>query len=144
MIRSMEVLDIDPIFEIENLSFSTPWTRSAFETELTNDNAHYIVITVEDKVIGYGGFWKIMDEAHFTNLAIHPEYRGKGYGKQLIQGMLDLAKQIDIKYATLEVRASNEHALKAYSTLGFYIEGKRSRYYTNPVEDALIMWASLK
>lgn len=140
----MEASDIDPIFEIENLSFSTPWTRSAFETELTNDNAHYIVITDEDRVIGYGGFWKIVDEAHFTNLAIHPDFRGRGYGKVLIQGMLNLAKELDIQHATLEVRASNEPALKAYSTLGFYIEGKRSRYYTNPVEDALIMWASLK
>lgn len=144
MIRLMQPEDIDTVFHIENLSFSTPWTREAFVTELRNDKAHYIVLTKDEEVIGYGGFWKIIDEAHFTNLAIHPQHRGRGLGKELIQGMMDLARSLDIENATLEVRKSNETALKAYSTLGFYIEGQRSRYYTNPVEDAVIMWASLK
>jgi ribosomal-protein-alanine N-acetyltransferase len=105
--------------------------------------AYYLVMEEKDKLIGYGGFWKIFDEGHFTNLAILPDYQHKGLGKKLIEAMMNYARTLEIKSLTLEVRESNINALKAYESVGFHIEGKRNRYYTNPVEDAMIMWLSL-
>lgn len=139
----MLVSDIDAVVVIEHESFSVPWTKDAFKQEIVNDRAHYLVMEEDNKIIGYGGFWQILDEGHFTNLAITPSYRNKGLGKKLIEAMLNFARTLDIASVTLEVRENNENALRAYKTLGFQIEGKRSRYYTNPVEDAMIMWLSL-
>lgn len=143
MIRPMDAKDIDAVVSIEDESFSVPWTKEAFTQEMLNDKAHYLVMEEDDRIIGYGGFWQILDEGHFTNLAITPEYRNRGLGKKLIEAMLNYARTLNIVKVTLEVRQSNENALKAYKSLGFNIEGKRSRYYTNPVEDAMIMWLSL-
>ena len=135
--------DIDAIVLVENKSFSLPWTKKAFGQELLNDKAYYLVMEEDHQIIGYGGFWKILDEGHFTNVAIMPEYRSKGFGKKLIEAMLNYARTLEISRVTLEVRESNESALGAYLSSGFQIEGKRSRYYTKPVEDAMIMWLTL-
>ncbi len=142
-LKEMEAGDILAIVEIESMSFAAPWSEQSFLQELNNKHAHYLVLIDEEKIIGYGGFWKILDEGHFTNLAIHPSRRGEGLGKRLIQSMLEKARSLEIAKVTLEVRTSNTVALKAYETFGFYIEGVRSRYYTNPTEDAIIMWLSL-
>ncbi|MBN2222142.1 MAG: ribosomal protein S18-alanine N-acetyltransferase [Vallitaleaceae bacterium] len=143
MIRPMKMDDVEAIAEIETLSFSVPWSKESILQELDNKDAYYLVMEENGKVLGYGGFWKILDEAHITNLAITPEFRGRKLGKKLLEAMLNYCRTLEIKKATLEVRESNFVALKVYTSLGFYIEGKRSRYYTNPTEDAMIMWASL-
>lgn len=143
MIRPMQSSDIESVVEIEELAFSTPWTVEGFTQEMTNPRAHYIVLEDKGTLIGYGGFWQIIEEAHITNLAIHPKHRGKGHGKKLIEAMLNYARSLHIERVTLEVRVSNLVARKAYESFGFNIEGKRSRYYTNPTEDAMIMWLSL-
>ena len=143
MIRPMQETDIEAVVLIEQESFSIPWSKSAFIDEMSNEKAHYLVMEEDNRVIGYGGFWKILDEGHFTNLAITPEYRHRGLGKKLIEAMLNYGRTLGIDKVTLEVRETNENALRAYATLGFHIEGKRRRYYTNPDEDAMIMWLSL-
>lgn len=143
MIRPMLESDIDSVILIERESFSVPWTEAAFKQEMLNSNAHYLVMEEDNNIIGYGGFWQILDEGHFTNLAITSEYRNKGLGKKLIEAMLNYARTLEIVKVTLEVRENNVNALRAYKALGFHIEGKRSRYYTNPVEDGMIMWLSL-
>ena len=139
----MKATDIEAVVLIEGESFSEPWSQAAFVQEMVNDRAHYLVIEEDDKIIGYGGFWQILDEGHFTNLAIVPEYRNRGFGSKIITAMLNYARTIEITSVTLEVREHNENALRAYKALGFHIEAKRSHYYTKPVEDALIMWLSL-
>ena len=143
MIRPMLKTDIDSVLAIEQVSFSVAWSEDAFMQEMDNSKAYYLVMEENNQIIGYGGFWKIFDEGHFTNLAILPAYRNKGLGKKLIEAMLNYARTLGISKVTLEVREKNENALRAYKSLGFYIEGKRNRYYTNPVEDAIIMWLSL-
>lgn len=143
MIRPMKLEDVEAIAEIEVLSFSVPWSKESILQELENKDAYYLVMEMDGKVVGHGGFWKILDEAHITNLAIAPNYRGNKLGKKLLEAMLNYCRTLGITKATLEVRESNTAALKVYTSLGFYIEGKRSRYYTNPTEDAMIMWASL-
>lgn len=143
MIRPMKSKDIKEILVIEAKAFSVPWTESDFISELENPRAHYLVFEEKGILIGYAGFWQVLEEGHITNIAIAPEFQGQGYGKKLIQAMLNNARSIHIEQMTLEVRESNVNALKAYSSVGFHIEGRRSQYYTNPNEDAIIMWLSL-
>ncbi len=142
-VESMSQEDIQDIVDIEKTTFSIPWTYESFIQELANPHAHYIVLKCDDHLIGYGGFWKILDEGHITNVAITSTYRGLGYGTMLIKALLQEAKKLKIQQLTLEVRESNLRAIKAYEQLGFTIEGRRRRYYTKPIEDAMIMWLSL-
>lgn len=143
MIRPIKSQDIEQILTIEKLSFSVPWSEEDFYSELKNPRAHYLVFEEKGQVIGYAGFWQVLDEGHITNIAITPLFQNKGFGKKLIEAMLNNARTLKIEKMTLEVRESNVNALKAYSSVGFHIEGRRSQYYTNPNEDAIIMWTSL-
>lgn len=142
-IRLMGTKDLDQVMEVEKSCFKIPWTRHMFEDELFNLNAHYMVIEVNGKITGYLGFWKIMDEAHITNIAIHNEYRRLGYGKALIAAMLSKVKELEIIAITLEVRVSNLAAISLYESFGFVSSGVRYSYYSDNNEDALIMWLKL-
>lgn len=128
------------IFSIENLSFPTPWSKDSMEKELTNKFAKYVVIKLNNIVIGYGGMWLILDEGHITNIAVHPEFRGIGAGKKIIEGLINICKEKNINSLTLEVRSSNYVAKNLYAKFGFIEEGIRKNYYNNNNEDAIIMW----
>ena len=144
MIRIMTVEDLDQVMLLELACFSVPWTQESFKKELTeNKLAHYIVIEEENQIVGYGGVWYIVDEGHITNVAIHPDHRKKGLGKQLVDAMKDMAIQNDIILMTLEVRVSNVAAITLYERMGFLEAGIRPKYYTDNQEDALIMWVKL-
>ncbi|AAM23813.1 Acetyltransferases [Caldanaerobacter subterraneus subsp. tengcongensis MB4] len=141
IIRPMTEDDIDEVMEIEKLSFTTPWSREAFVGEVTkNSCARYIVAEVDKKVVGYAGFWVVLDEGHITNIAVHPEYRGKGIGSRLMEGLIDLAKKNGITSMTLEVRESNLVAQNLYKKFGFKVLGRREGYYQDNNEDAIVMW----
>ncbi len=140
-IRPLRVDDLDDVMEVERRSFTTPWSREAFEAELIdNDLACYLALTDGGKVIGYGGMWIIVDEAHVTNIAVLPEYRGRKLGRRLIEAMIELAKNKGAVGMTLEVRTSNTIARNLYESIGFRNCGVRPQYYTDTKEDALIMW----
>lgn len=144
-VREMLESDIDRVLEIEKESFSPPWSREAFLLELTkNILAKYIVVEVDGKVVGYGGIWLILDEGHITNIAIDKEYRGLGLGDKLLEGLIQLCVDRDIKVITLEVRKSNEVAKELYKKHGFKECGIRPGYYTNNNEDAIIMWKTIE
>jgi ribosomal-protein-alanine N-acetyltransferase len=143
LIRSMETKDLDGILEVEMNCFTTPWTRNMFEDELYNPNAYYSVVEVNEKIVGYVGFWKIIDEAHITNVAIHKDFRRLGLGRALITDMLDKVKDLEIIAVTLEVRVSNFAAISLYESFGFVSSGVRRGYYSDNNEDALIMWLKL-
>ena len=83
VIRPMENKDLNDIVEVEQKCFRIPWSKSMFEDELYNLNAHYLVAEVAGRIVGYIGFWKIIDEGHITNIAVHPDFRGLGYGRDL-------------------------------------------------------------
>ncbi|MEL7566080.1 MAG: ribosomal protein S18-alanine N-acetyltransferase [Dehalobacterium sp.] len=140
----LEAEYLDQILEIEQVSFPTPWSKQAFLSELQqNSLAYYCVGMLNEKIIGYGGMWIIIDEAHITNVAVHPDYRGKKVGEAL---MLHLIAQALIKGAlrmTLEVRPSNIAAQSLYQRMGFEAVGRRRGYYTDTKEDAIIMWKTL-
>ena len=143
-IREMKFEDLDDILEIENQSFSMPWSRGSFESELLNNMALYICLECNDKVVAYSGIWKIYDEGHITNVAVLPSYRGLGLSKLLLNYLFEECAKNEIVRLTLEVRESNIVAIKLYEQLGFVNTGKRPRYYTNPIEDAIIMWKELE
>ncbi|WP_121610229.1 ribosomal protein S18-alanine N-acetyltransferase [Mesobacillus foraminis] len=142
--RAMELKDIDRIHEIETKSFATPWSKEAFHNELTmNKFALYTVIEVGNEVAGYCGAWVVIDEVHITNIALLPEYRGMRLGEALLQKVMDLVKELGAKTMTLEVRVSNLVAQSLYRKLGFQEGGIRKQYYTDNLEDALVMWVNL-
>ncbi|MBV9791294.1 MAG: ribosomal protein S18-alanine N-acetyltransferase [Chloroflexi bacterium] len=91
-------------------------------------------------VVGYGGIWLTVDEAHITTIASAPEVRGKGIGELLLNGLIDLGLELGARFMTLEVRVSNEVAQNLYLKYGFEARGTRRRYYTDNNEDALVMW----
>lgn len=140
----MALEDIDAICALEIKCFSTPWSRQAFEQELSSNKlAVYMVLELEGVITAYGGFWTIVDEAHITNIAVDPDKRRRGLGQKLVQGMIDQIRSMDMMTATLEVRDSNIAARALYSGFGFKDAGRRPNYYTHPNEDAIIMWLQL-
>jgi ribosomal-protein-alanine N-acetyltransferase len=140
LFRPMKVTDIPAIMEIETLSFADPWSAYSFEDEITsNDLAYYIVSLVDGQVVGYAGMWVVLDEAQITNVALHPDYRGQGTGKEILAYLIELAKQLGASKMTLEVRKSNQIAQRIYRNLGFTVIGTRKNYYRDNREDAILM-----
>ncbi|MHB9946726.1 ribosomal-protein-alanine N-acetyltransferase [Clostridium botulinum] len=133
---------IDGVMEIDNLSFSVPWSRNSYETELKNKFAKYIVVLNEEtnKVLGFAGMWLIIDECHITNIAVHPNYRGLGIGNILMSEIIDICKEHNLTGITLEVRESNTAAKNLYYKYGFKDSGIRKGYYADNNENALLMW----
>ncbi|XJZ27592.1 ribosomal protein S18-alanine N-acetyltransferase [Bacillota bacterium Lsc_1132] len=142
--RFMREEDIDQVVEIEQASFTTPWSREAFNNEMKHNKfAVYIVIEQSSRLIGYCGVWIVADEAHVTNVAILPEYRGKKLGEALMRNLMSVARDRGAKSMTLEVRMTNYIAQSLYRKLGFRDGAIRKNYYTDNQEDALIMWVRL-
>lgn len=143
-LRRMTALDIDAVVAIEKASFLTPWSRASFEAEMTNTELNYYVVLVDEEknkqVVGYAGMWIIVDEAHVTNVALLPDYRGQSLGKELMMGLMAKAKDRGTDKMTLEVRISNDIGRRLYTSLGFVESGIRPGYYTDTGEDAIIMW----
>lgn len=141
LITNASIDDIDDIATIEILSFKIPWTKESFIHELTiNELAMYIVAKINNKTVGYAGMWKVLEEGHITNIAVHPDLRGRKIGTGLVDVLINIAKDAKIEKLTLEVRQSNIPAQNLYSNFGFEIAGIRKRYYADNNEDALIMW----
>lgn len=142
--RPFTANDIPSLIEIEKLSFTTPWSEETFHHELTdNALAHYTVADYGGRVIGYCGVWLIVDEAHVTNIAVHPHFRGQKIGEGLLTYVMAMAQLQGAGKMTLEVRPSNKAALNLYKKLGFIHTGIRPRYYQDNHEDAWIMWVRL-
>ena len=140
VIRFMRLKDVDAVAAIEQATFARPWSRESFRQELTrNAVARYLVAEEEGKILGYAGAWVILDESHITNIAVLEEARGRGIGRKLTSGLLQILSNLGAVYATLEVRVSNVRAQNLYKSLGFISVGKRKRYYEDNNEDAYLM-----
>ncbi|MBN1223665.1 MAG: ribosomal protein S18-alanine N-acetyltransferase [Candidatus Aminicenantes bacterium] len=138
--------DIPSVLAIEKRSFANPWSMSAFIGEIANKDISYPYVIVHrtgDKVIGYIIYWKIDEEVQISNFALHPDYRGSGVGKKVLQDVLDELHRGGTLYVFLEVRPSNFPARLLYEKMGFEIFGVRKNYYRTPDEDALIMGKTL-
>jgi [ribosomal protein S18]-alanine N-acetyltransferase len=136
----MTLDDIPAVHRIERASFPVPWPDYAFRQEIeTNRLAHYLVVRAGNRIVGYGGLWMMVDEAHITTFAVLPEWRRQGIGARLMLAMMELATGLQARVATLEVRLSNDAARGLYARFGFRPVGIRPRYYSDNGEDALIM-----
>jgi [ribosomal protein S18]-alanine N-acetyltransferase len=143
-IRFMTVDDLDAVMEIEHSSFSIPWSREAFYNEIEQNHlSTYLVVEDGERVAGYCGVWLVVDEAHITNVAVLPDYRGQGLGEALMERIMKIAKEVGARVMTLEVRVSNKAAQGLYRKMGFQDGGIRKRYYSDNQEDALVMWVNL-
>jgi len=142
--RLMNLNDVETIVEIEREAFTAPWSAEAFRNELTHNLfAKYMIMEQGEEIVGYGGMWLIIDEAHVTNIALREKYRGQGHGKALLRELMRTAHFLGARRMTLEVRVSNEIAQSLYRKMGFEPSGIRPNYYSDNLEDALIMWADL-
>jgi len=140
-IRLMQKEDIPEVERIEQLSFPSPWSSQLFSLELKKkDFAYYWVLEFNGVLTGYGGYWKIQDEAHLVTFAIHPSSRRKGLGKTLLTHILEDARKRKIKKVTLEVRRSNRPAQNLYEQFGFKKIAIRPHYYHDTGEDAIVYW----
>jgi ribosomal-protein-alanine N-acetyltransferase len=139
-VRAMKKADVKSVYEIEVLSFRTPWSFRSLMGELKNRVAYYTVLEQDGEIIGYCGMWVLFEEAHITNIAIHPSFRGHGYGKQLLHASMRVAASFGAEMMTLEVREHNTVAQRMYDEMDFLQQGRRKRYYTDTGEDALLLW----
>ena len=130
---------ISEIAEIERECFSLPWSEKSLEEEINNDGAIFITALENGKVIGYMGANFIMDEGYVTNIAVAEEYRQKGIGSKLLSKMIEEAQKRNLSFLSLEVRISNENAIKLYKKFEFDYIGIRKNFYEKPREDAAIM-----
>lgn len=140
--REMCMEDIPSVCAIEQEVFPVPWSEAAFRGEL-QDNvcARYYVAMLDDQVVGYGGMWLIVLEAHITNVAVTAKVRRMGIGEQLVKCLMQRAyEELGIVQMTLEVRRGNGPAQHLYRKLGFTVEGVRPSYYEDNGEDAYLMW----
>jgi ribosomal-protein-alanine N-acetyltransferase len=138
--------DIPAVLVIEGLSFSNPWSDATFRGEVQNKGISFPVVIVHEpdqKVVGYIIYWQIRDEVQITNLALHPDFRGRGIGETVLAVILKEVRGKGATFVTLEVRSSNTPAVSLYRKLGFKVLGTRKGYYGNPVEDAYVMGLAL-
>ncbi len=131
---------INEVYEIEKNTFPKPWSKEAFTNELSNKLATYYVGVFEGEVVAYGGLWVVSDSANITNIAVAEEYKKMGIGKNLVLKLIDCAKENKCIGVTLEVRVSNNIAISLYESIGFKVEGKRKKFYSDNNEDAYVMW----
>lgn len=142
-IRPLTIGDLPLMRAIEEASFSTPWPGNAYESELTTNRlARYVGAWRGGELLGFGGIWLMVDEAHVTTIAVSPALRGEGLGTALMLELLQEARRGEARVATLDVRVSNELAQRLYARLGFAEAGRRVRYYEESGEDAIIMTTS--
>ena len=164
LVDSMRDRDIPTVSAIERTVFRSPWSESAFRSELAHhDTACYLVLRyvpwlptgpsawrarlrehrqaalIEASLLGYGGFWHIVDEGHICTLAVRPAWRGRGLGELLLLSLIERAIQEGAEVMTLEVRVSNLVAQQLYAKFGFERVGQRKNYYSEDQEDAWIM-----
>jgi ribosomal-protein-alanine N-acetyltransferase len=139
VVEPMTAENLLEVVEINNLCLTTPWSFESLKNELENKFCKYIVIKKDDVVIGYAGLWLIIDEAHITNIAVDPDYRGIGASNVLMDNIIKICVERNIPSITLEVRENNIVARNLYYKYGFIEEGLRKNYYGEN-QNAIIMW----
>lgn len=140
VVRKMTLEDFDQVVAIDQLSFSLPWPARSFHFELTDNPASRCWVTeLDGRVVGMLVAWLIVDEIHIATIATHPDFRGRGIGRNLLSHALRSAMDEGVVKSFLEVRESNEVARKMYRSFGFVEDGRRKEYYKDNGEDAILM-----
>jgi len=129
----------EALLAIEQEAYPDPWTPGMFGQEIIGPNSHFYVAERAGEIIGYAGFWLLLDEAHVTKVTVAEAYRGQGLGVVLMDYITERAIALGAKTMRLEVRASNAPAQRLYSGLNFAQAGVRKNYYARAGEDAVVM-----
>jgi [ribosomal protein S18]-alanine N-acetyltransferase len=133
--------DLDDVAALEAASFPNPWTRDLLAAQVAQpDVARVYILRAGGRAAAFCACWFIHDELHINTIAVEPALRRAGLGTRLLRHVFAEGASAGVRRATLEVRRSNLAALRLYERLGFTVEGVRPRYYTNPEDDALILW----
>ena len=130
---------LDAVALLEQLCFPHPWSRASLEEVLKNPCACFFAAEIDGKTAGYAGMHCASGECYVDNIAVFPEYRRVGAASALLHALIGYAKQESCEFISLEVRPSNRAARTLYESFGFQQEGLRKRFYSSPVEDALIL-----
>ncbi len=138
--EALSLKNIEAVYELEKLSFDSPWTHKMFEAEINNSRSVYLVAKDKqtNETVGYIGVWLAVDFADITNVAVHPGYRKKGIAISLINEICRICKDKGIKKVGLEVNVNNKPAIALYKKLGFTVDSVRKKYYKNK-DDAWLM-----
>jgi ribosomal-protein-alanine N-acetyltransferase len=139
-IRPLELGDLTAIEEIEQRAYPTPWSRSMFASELAKPTSICLGAFEGDELVGYVVNSRYVDAWHIMNVAVAPDRQRRGIATSLLQRLFELTRHDERRGYTLEVRVSNDGAIRLYEELGFEARGIRRGYYTDNREDALIMW----
>lgn len=134
----MDRSHVNAVAQLERCCFTTPWSVNAISGELTNPLSLWLVAVEADQVVGYVGSQSVLGEADMMNIAVDPSFRRWGIAQNLVEQLICLLRDKQVSSLTLEVRASNEPAVKLYEKMGFIQVGRRPGYYSIPREDALI------
>lgn len=162
-LRYMDLPDIAQVVAIDRLSFDLPWAERSYAYEITQSGySHMVVLERDDesaqshgwrrllarfngrvqppgRIVGYGGLWRIGDESHISTIAVHPDFRGRGWGEILLAGMVGKSINVNAGLVVLEARISNVRAHNLYRKYAFYVAGIKPKYYRNNNEDAYDM-----
>ncbi len=134
--------DLQQVLEIEEASFSLPWTQNVFADQIRMKQHSWCVCLREapgGEVVGYAIFWLAVDEIHLMNIAVSPAHRRKGYGDALLRAVMRLGRKLEAERIVLEVRVSNSVAIRLYEKYRFRMVVVRPRYYSDNNEDAYLM-----
>lgn len=164
-LRYMTPHDVTQVAVIDRLAFDLPWSERSYVYEVMESTYSYMVVleaaaeaapvgwrrwlaprngrSNTTRIVGYGGLWNIMSEAHVSTIAVHPDYRGRGWGEILLAGMVRRSLALNAGYVALEVRVSNTRAQNLYRKYEFETVNVKARYYRNNNEDAYDMRLTL-
>ena len=139
-------MTLNHFFSIEpflKTQFDDFWKPSVLREELENPSSHYFIAVHCDKILGFAGIWKAVDDCHITDIVVKKDCRMLGIGSKLLEKLIQEAKTQNVDSLTLEVNSNNIPAQRLYKKYGFKTLGIRKRYYNN-IDDAIIMTLYLK
>ena len=165
VMRYMSLSDVNDVVAIDRVAFDLPWSDRSYHYEVSESTySHMVTLEYTDEtqpvgwwrrlwsrngrvpkphVVGYGGLWRIVDEAHISTIATHPQWRGRGWGELLLAGMIRRSLTLGAAYIVLEVRVGNAVAQHLYRKYEFEVAGVKPNYYRNNSEDAYDMRLNL-
>ncbi len=138
-INKMQPEDLERVIEIENSSFSRPWSKKSFMDALESDYSYMITAKSSGNILGYAGMYSVQGEGYVYNIAVDKCHRKRGIGTLLLSDLIRYSKEARLGFLSLEVRESNTSAIDLYSKLGFINQGIRKSFYDKPTENAVIM-----
>lgn len=137
-ICEMQKKDAENAALLERQIFSQPWSENGFLNALQLENTIFLVAKEDERVVGYVGMYRSLDEGEITNVAVAPDVRRRGIGEKLLHKLFSLAEEKGVEKIILEVRVSNDSAVRLYEKNGFVRCGIRKGFYEFPKEDAYI------